>query len=101
MLFSRQRNTLQAGRSPRWFSVVSNSPTRSTGKGFSTMCKKIGIAAIAVVAGLIVLNHTKVGGWPKYAFRSLKEKVEASVPPEVQIDKLKKELANIGPKVKE
>jgi predicted nucleic acid-binding Zn-ribbon protein len=66
------------------------------------MCKKIGIAAVAVVAGLLVLNHTKVGGWAKHAFSNLKEKVHASiVKPEDEIKDLKQKLNDFGPKVRE
>jgi hypothetical protein len=66
------------------------------------MCKKIGIAAVAVVAGLLVLNHTKVGGWAKHAFNNLKEKVVTSViKPEDEIRSLKEKLNNFGPKVRE
>src|SRR5215472_9927295 len=101
MRLGGQRSTPQAERSSPWYSVVHKSLTRSTGKGFNTMCKKIGIAAVAVVAGLLVLNHTKLGSWAKYAFHSIKKQVEDSVPPEVEIAKLKSELASFGPKVHE
>src|SRR5262249_39159235 len=76
--------------------------TRSTGKGFNTMCKKIGIAAVAVVAGLIVLNHTKLGGWAKHTFHNFKEKVVTSVvKPEDEIRSLKEKLNDFGPKLRE
>jgi predicted nucleic acid-binding Zn-ribbon protein len=64
------------------------------------MCKKIGIAAVAVVAGLLVLNHTKLGGWAKRSFSNLKERVVTSVvSPEDEIRSLKDKLNDFGPKV--
>jgi predicted nucleic acid-binding Zn-ribbon protein len=66
------------------------------------MCKKIGIAAVAVVAGLLVLNHTKLGGWAKRSFNNLKERVVTSVvTPEDEIKSLKEKLNDFGPKVRE
>lgn len=65
------------------------------------MCKKIGIAAIAVVVGLIVLNKTKLGDWAKFGYQRAKEAINSSIPPELEIAKLKSELANYGPKVRE
>jgi predicted nucleic acid-binding Zn-ribbon protein len=66
------------------------------------MCKKIGIAAVAVVAGLIVLNHTKLGGWAKHTFHNFKEKVVTSVvKPEDEIRNLKDKLNDFGPKLRE
>jgi chromosome segregation ATPase len=63
------------------------------------MCKKIGIAAIAVVLGLVVLNKTKLGDWAKFGYQRAKDAISSSIPPEMEIAKLKSELANIGPKV--
>jgi len=66
------------------------------------MCKKIGIAAIAVVLGLVVLNKTKLGEWTKHSFQSLKEKVVASViKPEDEIKSLKEKLNDFGPRLHE
>ena len=66
------------------------------------MCKKIGIAAVAVVAGLLVLNHTTVGHKIKQVARNWGEKVHASVvKPEDEIKSLKEKLNNFGPKVRE
>ena len=66
------------------------------------MCKKIGIAAIAVIAGLVVLNHTKLGGVVKQACNNFREKVTASViKPEDEIKSLKEKLNNFDPKLRE
>jgi len=63
------------------------------------MCKKIGIAAVAVVAGLLILNKTKLGDWAKFGWHRAKEAISSQIPPEMEIAKLKTELADIGPKV--
>ena len=52
------------------------------------MCKKIGIAAIAVLAGLLVLNKTPLGNWAKFGLHRAKEAFNNAVPPEVEIAKL-------------
>jgi chromosome segregation ATPase len=66
------------------------------------MCKKIGIAAVAVVAGLIVLNHTKLGGWAKHTFHNIKERVVTSVvKPEDEIRNLKDKLNDFEPRIHE
>jgi uncharacterized protein (DUF3084 family) len=63
------------------------------------MCKKIGIAAIAVVAGLFVLNHTKLGDWAKYACHQGMAKIKSQVPPEVVVERLKYELTQLEPEI--
>ncbi|HMF14365.1 MAG TPA: hypothetical protein VKE94_18740 [Gemmataceae bacterium] len=66
------------------------------------MCKKIAIAAIVVVAGLFVLNRTKLGEFTKRAFHNFKEKVTASViKPEDEIKSLKEKLNDFEPKLRE
>jgi chromosome segregation ATPase len=64
------------------------------------MFKKIGIAAVVVVAGLMVLNHTKLGSWVGFAWKNMKEKVQSSVPPEVEIERLKFELTQLDPEIR-
>ncbi len=63
------------------------------------MCKKIGIAALAVVAGLFVLNRTKLGDWARFAFHSVKERVEATVPPEVELQRMRYEMTQLEPEI--
>jgi chromosome segregation ATPase len=65
------------------------------------MCKKIGIAAIAVVLGLVVLNKTKLGDWAKFGYQRAKEAISSSIPPEMEIAKLKNDLAQFEPRMKE
>jgi len=63
------------------------------------MCKKIGIAAIVVVAGLFVLNKTKLGSWCGYAWHTMKEKIELTIPPEEELKRLKYELSQLDPEI--
>jgi chromosome segregation ATPase len=66
------------------------------------MCKKIGIAAIVVIAGLLVLNKTRVGEQVKRFVHSKWEKVAASViKPEDEIKSLKDKLNDFDPKLRE
>ena len=70
-----------------------------SGKGFSIMCKKIGIAAIVVVAGLLVLNKTKLGDWARYGWHRAKEAMNHSLPPEEEIKRLRYELSQLEPEM--
>jgi hypothetical protein len=63
------------------------------------MCKKIGIAAIVVVAGLLVLNKTKLGDWARYGWHRAKEAVNHSLPPEEEIKRLRYELSQLEPEI--
>jgi chromosome segregation ATPase len=63
------------------------------------MCKKIGIAAVAVLAGLLVLNNTRLGSWVGFAWKNMKEKVQNAVPPELEIERLKYELTQLEPEI--
>jgi chromosome segregation ATPase len=64
------------------------------------MCKKIGIAAIAVLAGLLVLNNTKLGSYCGFAWKKAKDKFAQAVPLEVEIDRLRYELTQLEPEIK-
>jgi chromosome segregation ATPase len=63
------------------------------------MCKKIGIAAIVVLAGLFVLNKTKLGDWARYGIHRAKEAINSSVSPEMEIKRLKFELTQLQPEI--
>jgi hypothetical protein len=60
------------------------------------MFKKLLIAAVAVVAGLAVLNHSLVKVWYKEACSSAKK----LVPPEVRLKQLNSEIDNIDKDIK-
>jgi chromosome segregation ATPase len=63
------------------------------------MCKKIGIAAIVVVAGLLVLNKTKLGDWARYGWHRAKEAMNHSLPPEEEVKRLRYELSQLEPEM--
>jgi chromosome segregation ATPase len=63
------------------------------------MCKKIGIAAIVVLAGLFVLNKTKLGDWARYGIHQAKEAINRSVSPEMEINRLEFELTQLQPEI--
>jgi hypothetical protein len=64
------------------------------------MCKKIGIAAVAVLAGLLVLNNTRLGSWVGFAWKKAKDGICSKVPLEVKIEHLKYELAQLEPEIR-
>lgn len=64
------------------------------------MLKKIAIAAVAVLAGLLVLNNTRLGSWCGFAWHKAKEAVSKQVPPEMEIERLKFELTQLEPEIK-
>ena len=63
------------------------------------MCKKIGIAAVAVLAGLLVLNNTRLGSWVGFAWKKAKDGICKQVPPEVEIERLRYELTQIDKEI--
>jgi len=63
------------------------------------MCKKIGIAAIVVIAGLLLFHKTKVGDWARYGWHRAKEAVNQSLPPEEEIKRLRYELSQLEPEI--
>lgn len=83
-----------ADRTVRWFPP--HVYTVLLGKGFNVMLKKLIIAAVAVVAGLAVLNLSLVKVWWKDCCHSAK----SLVPPEVQLKQLNNEIGNIDKDIK-
>jgi len=66
-----------------------------TGKGFSIMLKKMLIAAVAVVVGLAVVNHTRVGSLMRLNWHKASAWAQKQVPIETEIDRLQMELAKL------
>ena len=66
------------------------------GKGFNVMLKKLIIAAVAVVAGLAILNLSLVKVWWKDCCHS----ANRLVPPEVRLKQLNSEIDNIDKDIK-
>jgi len=69
------------------------------GKGFNVMFKKLLIAAVAVIAGTMVLSKvTKIS--PRVWFGDCCRSIRNAVPPEVQLRQLNDEIANIDNDIK-
>src|SRR4051794_20008079 len=60
------------------------------------MCKKVLIAALAVVVGLAVVKGTWIGSHLRLRFKEARDSVKASIPPEQEISRLRMELANLA-----
>jgi len=61
------------------------------------MCKKIGLAAIAVVAGLFILNSTHLGSYARTAFHKVRTAAKKQVPLEFQLESIRTEAAQLIP----
>jgi len=65
------------------------------------MCKKIGIAALAVVAGLFILNNTRLGSYGWTAYSKAKKSVKAQVPLEFELERVRQQVALLMPDMKQ
>jgi hypothetical protein len=61
------------------------------------MFKKIGIAALAVVAGMFILRSTHLGAYARTAWHKVRTSVKHEVPIEFQIDTIRQEVAQLMP----
>jgi chromosome segregation ATPase len=61
------------------------------------MCKKIGIAALAVVAGVFIMRSTYLGAYARTAWGKVKSTAKAQVPLEFQLESLRNEVAQLTP----
>src|SRR5438132_11980892 len=64
------------------------------------MCKKIGIAAVAVAVVLFFLNSTMLGSYTSTAFSKIHGSFKKQVPIEFEIDRIKHEIAQLVPDMK-
>jgi len=60
------------------------------------MFKKVLIAALAVVVGLVVVKSTWLGSHVRLRCNSARNWIESQVPPEQEISRLRMELGNLG-----
>lgn len=65
------------------------------------MCKKIGIVALAVVAGLFLLNKTNLGSYARTAWNKVKIGANESVPLEFEIERVKNEVSQLVPDMRD
>jgi chromosome segregation ATPase len=61
------------------------------------MLKKIAFAALAVVAGLFILNSTHLGSYAKTAWHKVKKTAKCQVPLEFQLETARNEIAQLIP----
>ena len=64
------------------------------------MLKKLGIVAVIVVASFVALRMTKLGSYAGTAWSKIRAGANNSVPVEFEIDRLRHELAQLGPDMK-
>jgi chromosome segregation ATPase len=65
-------------------------------KGFRIMLKKLLIAAVAVVVGLVVVQKTSLGSYVRVWWKNARLCASRQVPVETEIERLRDELARIG-----
>jgi peptidoglycan hydrolase CwlO-like protein len=64
------------------------------------MCKKIGIGAVVVAAGLLVLNSSGLGSYVGTAFGKLRSCCKAQVPLEFEVERLRYQVNQLVPDMK-
>jgi hypothetical protein len=64
------------------------------------MLKKIAFAAVAVVAGLFILNSTHMGSYARTAWHKVKKAAKCQVPLEFQLESARNEIAQLIPDMK-
>jgi chromosome segregation ATPase len=69
-------------------------------KGFATMCKKLGVTALVIVAGLFVLHKLDLLGYGNLAWHKLQKATKSSISPEVKIERLRAEIDKMTPDLK-
>jgi hypothetical protein len=65
------------------------------------MCKKLFLAAVAIVLGVVVVRHTQLGTLIQVWWHDARASVEKAIPPEVQIKQLRLEIDKIDADVKQ
>jgi peptidoglycan hydrolase CwlO-like protein len=65
-------------------------------KGFSIMCKKLLIAAIALAVGVGVVSGTRLGSHIRLKWHKAQQWAQQQVPLESEIERLKMEVANLS-----
>jgi chromosome segregation ATPase len=61
------------------------------------MFKKIFLAAVAIGAGLFILNHTRLGSYGYTAWNKATKKVKAQVPLEFELDRIREQVQQLVP----
>lgn len=61
------------------------------------MFKKLMLTALAVVAGLFILNHTRLGTYGQTAWGKIKNTAKQQVPLEFELERVKQQVAQLVP----
>jgi len=61
------------------------------------MCKKLGVTALVIVAAFFVLHKMDLLGYVKMYAQKAHQKVTSSIPLDVKIERLRDEIAKMGP----
>jgi chromosome segregation ATPase len=61
------------------------------------MMKKIGIASVVVLAGLVLFTTTSLGSYAKLAWKKSRESLKQQIPIEVEIERVRGEISQLGP----
>jgi chromosome segregation ATPase len=61
------------------------------------MCKKLGVTALVIVAALFVLHKLDLDSYLKLAWKNGKASIKQQIPPETKIQRLRDEIAKLGP----
>jgi len=65
------------------------------------MIKKLVFVAVAVVAGLFLLNTTNLGSYASTAWKKVRASCSKQVPLEFEIERVRNEIAHLGPDMKD
>jgi len=61
------------------------------------MCKKLGVTALVVVAAMFVLHKLDLDSYLKVWLKRSHADIQKSIPPEAKIERLRDEIAKLGP----
>jgi chromosome segregation ATPase len=61
------------------------------------MLKKIGIASVVVLAGLVLVTTTSLGSYVKLGIKKATQGVKSQIPIEVEIERVRDEISQLGP----
>src|SRR4051812_43964930 len=64
------------------------------------MCRKFGMGAVLVVAGLVLLNWAGMGSYVSTAWHKVRGNAKRQVPLEFEIDRLRHEVSQLVPDMK-
>lgn len=64
------------------------------------MCRKLFLTAVAVIIGLVVVKHTRVGSWMRVQWNDWKVAATKAIPPETKIKELELKVGDIDKEIR-